>query len=502
VQKEVRLHRNSGLPWKGIPLSDSRCVGLLYLLGVTLFFLVGMAMAVLMRLELATPGEALFSDSIYGRLLTAHGLFMVFFVVLPAIPGVLGNLLLPRLSGTEGSALPGLSLAGGVLFLAGGLLLTTALLKGGVEATWMLLPPFASRGGAGALLTLGAVALAGISLLLNALNLMTSILRRRPPGGSWFELPPFFWSLAIGSLALLMATPMLLALLLLLGVESVLGLAVFDPTRGGDPQLYRRLFWLFARPAAYAAILPALGVVSEIVSAYSGGRLRGSRGLPAAMAAIVVFGFLGAGVHSLTAGQPAASGLVAALAGFLSLIPFVGILYLWTRALVGARLRLDPALVYGGVFIALLAVGGLTGLVLALGGVNPHLHATLFVTGHLHYVLGGGVLAAYLGGIHHWWIDFTGRRYPEELGAAGGLLFFAGINLTFLPQFALGMAGLPRRLAVYPEEFGLQHILSTAGMTFLVLGLLLPLLYFAWSLRFGRAAAEDGRPDSPLAWVR
>lgn len=480
-------------------LSPDR-IGTFFIVTVTVFFLVGATLSLLLRLELLSGDTILLSDATYNRLFSAHGLLMLFCVLLPAIPGGLGHFFLPRMLGRDSVAFPRLSLVAlGSLVLAG-LALVFGTLGGGVESTWTLLPPFSTAGGHGNLLLLVGVLFAAGSAVCLSLNLFVSVSRwRRISLGS--PLPILFWSMYAAAAILLLTLPVLVSLVVLLLGDLAFGLKVFDPASGGDPALYRRLFWFFARPTFFALMLPALGVVSEIVEGNSRQKLRGDPLMVGSIVSISILSMLSAGAHLFSGNLSVTSAATFSLTGYLMLVPFGLILVKWMLALTTSPFRFESGLSYGIVFVLFLTVGGFSGLLLAALGGNPHLHGTVFVVGHLHFLLAGGVLAAYLGGIHYWWVDIIGRRLPA-VGLVGASLLLIGVFLTFVPQFLLGLGGLPRRQPVYPDRFELFQILSSAGMTILLIAYVLPIAYLLWSLRFGKSTSEvDSPPDQPQSVV-
>ncbi len=467
---------------------EARGVSRLYLGAVTAFFLLGVSLAALLRLELLGSDGGILGPVNFERLTSMHGIIMLFLVAFPAIPGVLGNLLLPDMLGGGRLALPRLNLAGFSFYVLGGLLLISALLNGGMDGTWMMLPPFSVHEAGGNLVGLLGVALVGVSLVCLALVFLVSFHRVRAE--AWGRLRPFAWSVYCSSLVTLLCFPLLIGLVLLLAAGHLLGGSIFDIAGGGDSGLYRTLFWIFARPAFYAVILPPLGVISEILDSRRGLQFSGDRILFGSMGAISVFGLFGAGAHWMTVGSSGPVVLMSGLLNVLTVIPFFLILIRWLQILLACRDQWGAPLMFALASILLALIGGLSGLILGEPGANPHIHATLFVVGHLHFLLAGTVLAAYLGGLHYWWPDLAGRSFSEGMGILGALLLFVGVNVTFLPQFAAGFAGLPRRLADYPPEFGGYQVLSTAGMSLLVIGYLMPMVYLGWSLRFGEKTRD------------
>ncbi len=471
---------------------DPRIIGFLYLGGVTLIFLLGAAIAVALRLELLQAELWLMSADLFGRLRSAHGVLMLFLYVFPLFPGVLGNLLLPRTPGLQRFALPRINLAGALLYLAGGCLVLAAVLQGGADSTWMVQPELGLAGRHGGLLLvtgLLGVALGGVCLNLNLFVSLAAACR------GWSGPVPYFgWSLLAASASWLLAAPIWIGLLLLRGMDGVAGMGLFEAA--SDPTLYRRLFLFFARPAFYAAMLPALGLTTELLDRRSARGCFSPRGVVAGF-------FLLAGLgHAAAMGRFTAAGfsmgdLVSSLAGYLTVVPAFLILGNWLACLRRLQVPPDPPLSFGFAFVILVPAGGLSGLILGSPAASVHLHGTLFSVAHLHLLLAGALTAAYLAGIHDWWQRAMPGPIPGGWAAVSAGLLVAGTLMTFTPQFILGSAGVPRRLVSYPDEFQVWHVLASAGAGLLLAGCLLPLVYLGCSLRGNRSAPADFRPAAP-----
>jgi len=481
--------------------NDHKRIALLYLGAVTLFFILGALFASLMRIELISSEQVLVSDDLFNRLFTSHGLFMVFLFLMPAIPAVLGNFLLPLKIGARNFAFPRLNLLGFYSFFLGGVCLVMVVLRGGVDITWTFFPAYTTAAATGnVVLSACGVVLASMAVLLLGINSLVTVHKMRAPGLYWSRLPVFVWSHYAASVIMVLATPVLIVVMFLLGVERILGSGVFDPAIGGDPMLFKKLFWFWARPALYIMVLPAIGIVTEILSSYSRRGPFGYRFTVGSIFAIVVLSFLAAGGHLLVSSQSVFAGLAASLAGFLVAIPFGVILANWIAMLYRASISFKSPFVYAVGFIALTLIGGLTGLFLSGAAANVHLHGTLFVVAHFHYLLAGAVVMAFLAGLHFWWPKITGRAYPEATATVSAVVFFVGLNLTFFPQFLLGFLGVPRRYFAYPAEFEALHLLSTAGLTILAVGYVLPMVYLLWSLRSGDTVSENPMGATGLEW--
>jgi cytochrome c oxidase subunit I len=322
----------------------------------------------------------------------------------------------------------------------------------------------------------------------------------RAPGLTWFRLPLFVWSLYSTSIILVLATPVLALTLLLMGLERVFGVGIFDPKIGGDPLLFQHLFWFYSHPAVYVMILPGMGVVSELLTCFSRKPIYGYRVMAFAILAIAVLGFLVWGHHMFVSSESIYAGVVFSLLSFLVSVPSAIKVLNWTATLHRGSIRLDAPMLYALGFMGLFTIGGLTGLFLATLAVDVHVHGTYFVVAHFHYIMVGGMVMAYLGGIHYWWPKISGRMYHEWTARIAALLIFLGFNLTFFPQFVLGYLGMPRRYYAYPEQFHSLNVLSTAGASILGIGYLLPLIYLGWSLFRGPLAPPNPWQATGLEW--
>jgi cytochrome c oxidase subunit 1 len=480
---------------------DHKRIALLYMVSITLFFFLGGIAAALIRLELATPQGDLVTAQTYNKLFTAHGVIMVWLFLIPSIPSVLGNFLMPLMIGARDLAFPRLNLASWYLYMAGGAIVLWALLAGGVDTGWTFYTPFSTMfSNSHVTLALAGVLVVGFSSILTGLNFIVTVHTMRAPGMGWFRLPLFVWANYATSLILVLATPVLAMTLVLVAIERLFQVGIFDPALGGDPLLFQHLFWFYSHPAVYIMVLPAMGVASEIIPCFARRPVFGYRFMTYAILAIGVIGFLVWGHHMFVSGQSVYAGMVFSLLSFMVAVPSAIKVFNWTATLYKGRISFSAPMLYALGFVGLFTVGGLTGLFLAALALDVHLSDTYFVVAHFHYIMVGGSVMAYLGGIHFWWPKITGRMYPEAWGRLAALLIFAGFNLTFFPQYLLGYAGMPRRYHSYPEEFQLLHVLSSAGAVLLAVGYLLPLAYLGWSLRYGRAAPANPWQATGLEW--
>jgi cytochrome c oxidase subunit 1 len=481
--------------------TDHKRIALLYLLAITFFFFVGGAFAVLIRLELMTPAGDLVQSETYNKLFTMHGLIMVFFFLIPSIPAVLGNFLVPMMIGARDLAFPRLNLASWYIFIVGGLFTMFAVVAGGVDTGWTFYTPYSSTySNTHVVATALGVFITGFSSILTGLNFIVTIHKMRAPGLTWFRLPLFIWAHYATSLIMVLGTPVLAITIALVAIERVLRIGIFDPALGGDPILFQHLFWFYSHPAVYIMILPAMGVMSELVACFSRKRVFGYGFIAFSSLAIAVLGFLVWGHHMFVSGQSVYAAIVFSILSFLVAIPSAVKVFNWTATLYKGSISYQTPMLYAFGFIGLFTVGGLTGLFLASLGVDVHVTDTYFVVAHFHYIMVGGVVMGYLGGIHFWWPKISGRMYPEGWGRLAALVIFIGFNLTFFPQFLLGYLGMPRRYHFYPPEFQVLNVMSSAGASILGVGYLIPMVYLIWSLRYGAVADSNPWEAKGLEW--
>jgi cytochrome c oxidase subunit 1 len=482
--------------------TDHKRIGILYLFGVTLFFFLGGAAAVLFRLELMTPEADLVESETYNKLFTLHGITMIFFFLVPVIPGVLGNFLIPLMIGARDVAFPKLNLLSWYLFMIGGVFTLWVTVAGGVDTGWTFYAPYSSTySNTYVMATAVGIFITGFSSILTGLNFIVTVHKLRAPGMTWFRLPLFVWSHYATALIFVLGTPVLAITLLLVALERGLGIGIFDPKLGGDPILFQHLFWFYSHPAVYIMILPAMGVESELVAAFSRNRVFGYRFVAFASLAIAILGFLVWGHHMFVSGQSLYAGMVFSILSFLIAIPSAIKVFNWTATLHRGTISFNTPLLYALGFIGLFTVGGLTGLFLSAMGIDVHVHDTYFVVAHFHYIMVGGTVMAYLGGIHYWWPKITGRMYPEGWARFSAILVFVGFNLTFFPQFVLGYLGMPRRYHVYDAGFQVLNVMSSAGASILGVAYLFPITYLLWSLKYGPLAPANPWRAVGLEWT-
>jgi cytochrome c oxidase subunit 1 len=430
-----------------------------------------------------------------------HGIIMVFLFLVPSVPAVLGNFVTPLMIGARDLAFPRLNLLSWYLYMGGGLFALWSVAAGGVDTGWTFYTPYSSTYSNSYVMAAAAgVFLAGFSSILTGLNFIVTIHKMRAPGLTWGRLPLFLWSLYATSLIQVLGTPVLAITLTLLGIERIARVGIFDPKLGGDPVLFQHLFWFYSHPAVYIMILPGMGVVSELVTCFSRKRIFGYGFVAAASLAIAVFSFLVWGHHMFVSGQSVYAGMVFSLLSYAVAIPSGVKVFNWTATLYKGSISYATPMLYAFGFIGLFTIGGMTGLFLAALGLNVHVHDTYFIVAHFHYIMVGGMLMGYLGGLHFWWPKMSGRMYPEGWARFAALLVFAGFNLTFFPQFVLGYMGMPRRYHAYPPEFQVLNVMSTAGASILAIGYAIPMVYLLWSMRYGKPAGPNPWRAVGLEW--
>jgi cytochrome c oxidase subunit I len=501
IERENYLNKEYGIAsW--LLTTDHKRIALLYLLLITFFFFIGGFFALLIRLELLTPAGDLVQADTYNKLFTMHGQVMVFFFLIPAVPAVLGNFLIPIMIGAKDLAFPRINLLSWYLLVIGGSLMMYTILTGGVDTGWTFYTPLSTQFLDTHVITAAlAIFVAGFSSILTGLNFIVTIHRMRAPGMTWSRLPLFVWANYATSIIQVLGTPVLAISLMLVALERIFRLGIFNPQMGGDPLLFQHLFWFYSHPAVYIMILPGMGVVSEIVTCFTRKRIFGYRFMALALIAIAVLGFLVWAHHMFVAGISLYSAMAFSLLSYFVAVPSAIKVFNWTATMYKGSVSFETPMLYALGFVGLFTMGGLTGLFVAALGVDVHVTDTYFVIAHFHYIMVGGMVIAYLAGIHFWWPKISGRMYPEFWGRLAAMIIFVGFNLTFFPQFVLGYLGMPRRYWQYSPEFQILNVLSTAGATILAVGYILPMVYLLWSMRYGKLADPNPWNAAGLEWT-
>lgn len=489
---------------------DHKRIGVMYLMAILTFFLVGGLAALLVRLHLLTAtmtpdgvvANQLLSPDAYNKAFTIHGAVMTFLVLVPSIPASLGNFLLPLQLGTKDVAFPKLNLASLYIYVIGALFFIGVLVYRQIDTGWTFYTPYSDSSSGNVVLATMAVFIIGFSSILTGVNFIVTIHKMRAPGMTWRRLPLLVWALYATSVIQVLATPVIGITMLLLFFERVAGIGIFDPALGGDPILFQHFFWFYSHPVVYVMILPGFGVMSEIFTTHSRKNIFGYNAIAVSSVAIAVIGFLVWGHHMFVSGQ---SGLSATIFSFLTFgvaVPTAIKLFSWIATMYRGSVQFTTPMLYAFAFMFLFAIGGLTGLFLGALATDIHVHDTYFVVSHFHYTMMGGTLIAFVAALFHWWPKMFGKMYIEPLGKISAVLVLVGFNLTFIPQFIMGTRGMPRRYHGYLEEFAIFHQLSSWGSFLLGFGLLVA----AISL-FGGLFRKERAPENPwgamtLEWTR
>jgi cytochrome c oxidase subunit 1 len=497
-----KSYLNSGYGLKSWLLTqDHKRIALLYLFTTSFFFVIGGTAASLIRLELLTPAGDLVTSDTYNKLFSMHGIIMVFFFLVPVAPAVLGNFLIPLMIGAKDVAFPKINLISWYLFVVGGCVELYMMLCGGVDTGWTFTTPLSTHFlNTNVIAAAMGIFIAGFSSILTGLNFIVTIHRLRAPGMTWFRLPLFIWSYYATSIIFVLATPVVAISMVLLVLERVFGIGVFDPTLGGDPLLFQHLFWFYSHPAVYVMILPGMGIISEVIACFCRKRVFGYTAVAFSSVAIGVFSFFVWAHHMFIMGISNYSALIFSIMTMFVAVPSAIKVFNWSATMYKGSITFDTPMLYALGFLGLFTIGGLTGIFLASLGMDIHLTETYFIVAHFHYVMVGGMVSAYMAGLHFWWPKITGRMYPESLGRLAAVILFIGFNLTFFPQFILGYLGMPRRYHAYPPEFQVLNVLSTAGASILAIGYILPAAYFLWSLKYGKIAGANPWRATGLEW--
>jgi cytochrome c oxidase subunit 1 len=491
-------HDKGVLSW--IFTLDHKRIGVMYLCSVLTAFALGGFFALLVRTELLTPGHTIMDHDTYNQMFTLHGAIMVFLVIIPGIPAALGNIIMPLQLGAKDVAFPRMNLASYHLWIVGAVLMLSSLAINAVDTGWTFYTPYSTTTSTAVVPAAFGAFILGFSSIFTGLNFIVTMHKMRPPGMNWFRLPLFCWALYSTALIQVLATPVIGITLLMMIVERTVHIGIFDPTLGGDPVLFQHFFWFYSHPAVYIMIVPAFGVIGEIIPVFSRKRIFGYKFIAISSLAIAFLGFLVWGHHMFVSGQSVLAGTIFSAITFLIAIPTAIKVFNWITTMYKGVIHLDTPMLYALAFLWVFTIGGLTGIFLAVMSVDVHLHDTYFVVAHFHYVMMGGAITAFMGGLHYWWPKFTGKMYDEKMGRFGASLVFLGLNVTFFPQFILGSRGMPRRYYNYLPEFQPLHVLSTLGAYTLGIGFLLTAFYLYKSLKNGKTAPANPWGGSTLEW--
>jgi cytochrome c oxidase subunit 1 len=479
---------------------DHKRIGVMYLVSTLLAFGVGGIAALLVRIELIAPGKTIFTQDQYNQAFTLHGAIMVFLFIIPSIPGALGNFFLPMMIGAKDVAFPKLNLLSLYLYWSGATIMVASIFTGGLDTGWTFYTPYSSTTDTSVVSMSFGIFVVGFSSILTGLNFIVTIHKLRAPGMSWFRMPLFLWAIYSTSLIQILATPVLGITMVLLIFEKVAHIGIFDPTLGGDPVLFQHFFWFYSHPAVYIMILPGFGIISELVAVHSRRKLFGYTFIAFSSIAIALIGFLVWGHHMFVSGESELAATIFSFLTFFVAIPSGVKIFNWLATLYKGSISLKAPMLWVLTFLFLFSIGGLTGIFLGMLSVDVHLTDTYFVIAHFHYVMVGGTVMAFFGGLHHWWPKMFGRMYKEGPAQLAVLLVFLGFNLTFFTQFILGSRGMPRRYYDYLPQFQKLHMISTVGSWVLALGILIMFVNLLQSLRNGAIAPENPWGAASLEW--
>jgi len=497
---ETNGHEPSYLDYKGkhsgimgwLLSTDHKRIGILYLIGILTFFIAGASLGFLMRLELISPGETIVSAQTYNKFFTLHGVIMVFLFIIPGIPAVFGNFFLPILIGAKDVAFPRLNLFSWYLYLTGGLLaLLSIVMPGGPADTgWTFYIPYSVRTDTNVIFSLCAAFILGFSSILTGLNFVTTVHRLKAPGMDWFKMPLSVWSFYATAWVQVLATPIIGITLLLVGLERVFHIGIFDPALGGDPVLYQHLFWIYSHPAVYIMILPAMGIVSEIIPVFAHRTIFGYKFIAFSSTAIALFGSLVWAHHMFTAGMSDTGQFIFSLLTMLVAIPSAIKVFNWIATLYKGSIELATPMLYILAFIFLFSIGGLTGVMSGVLAIDFQIHDTSFIVGHFHYVMFGGTGFALFAALHYWMPKMFGRMYSRKFAKIAFWFIFVGFNFLYFPMLVMGWLGMPRRYYDYLPQFHPYHLISTIGSWIVITGLFLMFYNLFKSLKSGPIVTE------------
>ncbi|MEW6651985.1 MAG: cytochrome c oxidase subunit I [Bacteroidota bacterium] len=481
---------------------DHKRIGLMYLYAILTFFAAGVIIGLLMRLELIAPGRQLMDAQTYNALFTLHGVIMIFLFIIPGLPAIFGNFFLPIQLGARDVAFPRLNLLSFYVYLAGAFLVLLSLfLPGGpIDTGWTFYIPYSVRSTTNVSLAIFAAFVLGFSSILTGINFVTTVHRLRAPGMTFFKMPLFIWATYATAWIQIIATPVIGITILLVIVERAFGVGIFDPALGGDPILFQHMFWIYSHPAVYIMILPAMGVVSEIIPTFVRRTIFGYKAIAISSLAIAFVGYLVWAHHMFTSGMSDTARWIFSLLTFIVALPSGVKVFNWVATMYKGSIDPKPPFLWVMNFIFLFSIGGLTGLVLGSLATDIHLHDTYFVVAHFHYVMFGGTGTIFFAALHYWFPKMFGKMYNDRLARIAVALFFIGFNMLYFPKFILGYMGMPRRYYDYLPQFEPLQFISTVGSWILAGTIFFIIGYLIHALFKGKKATSNPWGGVTLEW--
>jgi cytochrome c oxidase subunit 1 len=479
---------------------DHKRLGIMYLIMISLAFLVGGVFALLLRIELFTRGKTIVDGETYNRFFTLHGAAMVFLFIIPSVPAALGNFFLPIMIGAKDVAFPRINLLSWYIYMIGTAIVLASIIMGAVDTGWTFYTPYSVQTTNSVISMTFGVFVLGFSSILTGVNFLTTVHTMRAPGVTWQRMPLFVWGMYATALIQILATPVLAITLLLLMSERFFGIGIFDPKLGGDPVLFQHFFWFYSHPAVYIMIVPGMAINSELIATFSRRAIFGSFAVAMSSVSLAILGFLVWGHHLFTAGMSEFATMLFSALTFLVAIPSGVKVFNWTATMYKGSIVWASPMLYAMAFIFLFTIGGLTGLFLGSLSVDVHLQDTYFVVAHFHYVMMGGTVIAFLGGLLYWWPKMTGKMHDEKKAKIGFWFVFVGFNTVFIPQFIMGSRGMPRRYYDYLPQFEIFHKVSTIGSWILAVGLFLTAYTLLEALWRGKRAPRNPWGSAGYEW--
>jgi len=495
------INHEKGL-WSWLTTLDHKRIGVMYLISVFTFFFIGGILAMLIRTELIAVGPTIMTPETYTHVLTYHGAVMVFLVIIPGIPAFLGNFFLPIMIGAKDVAFPRLNLLSWYCLMAGASLAVASMfVGGGADTGWTFYTPYSISEKPGVMMLLMGAFVAGFSSILTGLNFVATVHKLRCPGMTMMRIPLFVWALYSTGIIQILATPVLAITLSLLTMENVFHIGFFDPKLGGDPVLFEHFFWFYSHPAVYIMILPAFGVISELIATFSRKTIFGYTAIAFSSLAIAAVSFFVWGHHMFVSGQSEVAGIVFSALTMLVGVPTAIKMFNWLATIYKGSINFSAPMLYALGFMFIFLIGGVTGIFLATIATDVHFHDTYFVVAHFHYVMVGGTLMALVGGTYYWWPKMFGKMTNDVLGRLSFIFIFIGFNVTFFPQFILGSMGMPRRYFDYLPEFEPLNRISSIGAYIIGIGFLIALYTLIHSFFRGEDAPDNPWGGKTLEWT-